>query len=399
MAVSSTLRRRPLSGPPSRSNVATLLLAVVTGVAWAGGFVALPALAGAAGVLCGVCGVPPEARPVDTSQPTHVVGDGTPGSCTSAAVVSTIAQGGIITFNCGPNPITIVLTATAQIFNNTGPVIVIDGGGKVTLDGGGVRRILYMNTCDPALVWTTSHCQDQDHPRLTLQNLTFRNGNSIGQLFDGGGGGAVFARGGRIKVINSRFENNRCEVEGPDIGGAALRVLSQSQGLPVYVVGSTFGGAPGLGNTCSNGGALSSIGVSWSVINSEISYNTVTGDGANPPQPGTAGGGSGGAIYNDGNAMHLSVCGSRIHDNFAPEGGGGIFFVSNNLTGTMTVDRTYIWNCPSGGFHTNPWQWLFYLGMGPPQILASTHEFPPPEDLFCNGFASGGTQGWNATVP
>lgn len=349
------------------------------------------------GVACGVCAVPPEAQAIDTSNPDHVIGNGTPASCTSAAVVSNIAQGGIITFNCGPDPITIVLAATARIFNNTGPVIVIDGGGKVTLDGGGVRRILYMNTCDPALVWTTNHCQDQDHPRLTLQNLTFRNGNSIGQTFDGGGGGAVFARGGRIKVVNSRFEGNRCEFDGPDVGGAALRVLSQSQGLPVYVVGSTFGGAPGLGNTCSNGGALSSIGVSWSVINSEISYNTVTGDGANPPQPGTPGGGSGGAIYNDGNAMHLSVCGSRIHDNVAPEGGGGIFFVSNDLTGTLVTDRSYIWNCPSGSFHTAPWVWLFYLGSGPPQILASTHEFPPPEDLFCDGFAAGDFTGWIST--
>ena len=350
--------------------------------------------AAAAGVACGVCAVPPEAQAVDTSNPTHVIGNGTPASCTSALVVSTIAQGGIITFNCGPNPITIVLTATAKIFNNTGPVIVIDGGGKVTLDGGEVRRILYMNTCDPALVWTTPHCQDQDHPRLTLQNLTFRNGNSIGQTFDGGGGGAVFARGGRIKVVNSRFENNRCEFDGPDVGGAALRVLSQSQGLPVYVVGSTFGGGPGLGNTCSNGGALSSIGVSWSVINSEISYNDVTGDGANPPQPGSPGGGSGGAIYNDGNTFHLSVCGSRIHHNHAPEGGGGIFFVSNNLTGTLTVDRSWIWDCPSDGFHTPPWEWLFYLGMGPPQILAWTPEFPPPPELFCDGFESGQPNLW-----
>ncbi|MEO7796005.1 MAG: hypothetical protein ABIV06_14650 [Thermoanaerobaculia bacterium] len=346
---------------------------------------------------CAVCSVPPEAQAVDTSTPDHVIGNGTPQSCTSAAVVSTIALGGVITFDCGPDPITITLAATAKIYNNTGPLIVIDGGGLVTLDGGGVRRILYMNTCDPSLVWTTNHCQDQDHPRLTLQYLSFRNGNSIGQTFDGGGGGAVFVRGGRVKVIQTRFENNRCEFDGPDVGGAALRVLSQSQGLPVYVVGSTFGGAPGLGNTCSNGGALSSIGVSWNVINSEISYNTVTGDGANPPQPGTPGGGSGGAIYNDGNTFHLSVCGSRIHDNHANEGGGAIFFVSNNLTGTLTVDRTWIWNCPSDGFHTAPWDWLFYLGMGPPQVLASTHEFPAPPELFCSGFILGDTAGWDVT--
>ena len=52
-------------------------------------------------------------------------------------------------------------------------------------------------------------------------------------------------RGGRFKVINSRFVRNRCDPTGPDLGGAAIRVLSQHQGRPVYVVGSTFGGAPG----------------------------------------------------------------------------------------------------------------------------------------------------------
>ena len=151
-----------------------------------------PGLLGAAGRPCGGCFVPPEARAVDTSAPDHVIGNGTPQSCTSAAVVSTIALGGVITFDCGPDPVTIVLAQTAKIYNNTGPVIVIDGGGLVTLDGGGVRRILYMNTCDPDLVWTTDHCQNQDHPQLTLQNLAFRNGNSIGQTFDGGGGGAIY---------------------------------------------------------------------------------------------------------------------------------------------------------------------------------------------------------------
>ena len=34
-----------------------------------------------------------------------------------------------------------------------------------------------MNTCDPNQVYTTPHCDNQDHPRLTVQNLTFINGN------------------------------------------------------------------------------------------------------------------------------------------------------------------------------------------------------------------------------
>jgi hypothetical protein len=138
---------------------------------------------------------------VDTSRPTRVVGNGTPASCTSAAVVNAVAAGGIITFSCGPAPMTITMQATAKVRNANGPVIVLDGGGKVTLSGGGQRRILYMNTCDKAQGFTTSHCQDQDHPRLTVQNLTFVDGNSTGERTEGGGGGAIFVRGGRFNRI------------------------------------------------------------------------------------------------------------------------------------------------------------------------------------------------------
>ncbi|MCP3866617.1 MAG: hypothetical protein GY703_00675, partial [Gammaproteobacteria bacterium] len=254
------------------------------------------------------------------------MGNGTPQSCTSAAVVNTIAQGGVITFNCGPQPMTITMQETAKVVNTTGPKIVLDGGGKITLSGGGVRRILYMNTCDPNQTWTTSHCQNQDHPQLTVQNLTFADGDSSNeQEYDGGG--AIWVRGGRFKIINSTFVRNVCAATGPDVGGAAVRVFSQYQGLPVYVVNSTFGGSKSNGNICSNGGALSSIGVSYTVINSRMTHNRAIGWGANPHHSNTPGGGSGGAIYNDGNTFTLSLCGTEIYDNHAKEGGGAIFFV------------------------------------------------------------------------
>ena len=234
----------------------------------------------------GDCEVPAEARPEDVSSPDVVIGDGSPASCTSDAVVNGIAQGGVITFDCGPDPIVIELDETAKIFNDTGPRIVIDGGGLVTLSGRGERRILYMNTCDEAQVWTTPMCQNQDHPRLTVQNLTFVNGDATGE--DPYGGGAIFVRGGRFKVINSRFFNNACDDVGPDVGGASVRVLSQYNGLPAYIVNSTFGGSdPMLGNNrCSNGGGLSSIGVSPTpVINSPVfTHNNAIGNGANPAQ-------------------------------------------------------------------------------------------------------------------
>lgn len=313
---------------------------------------AMPALAATAGVQ--PVAVAPAGWLVDTSHPNRYVGTGTPASCTSAAVVAAVRAGGIIRFRCGSSPVTIVMRQTAKVLN-TRTRVVLDGQGTVTLSGAGVRRILYMNTCDKTLVWTTSHCQNQATPQLVIQNMTFTRGNSTGQRQEGGGGGAIFVRGGRVKVVGSRFINNRCDSTGPDLGGAALRVLSQYRNLPVYVTRSTF-----TGGVCSNGGALSSIGVSWIVSNSRFTNNRAVGRGANPAAPGTAGGGSGGAIYVDGNRFAVRVAGTLIEDGRANEGGGAIFFVSNNRTGTLTVDRSTLRRNVSVHFQNAPG--IFFLG-------------------------------------
>jgi len=93
--------------------------------------------------------------------------------------------------------------------------VVLDGRGKVTLSGGGQRRILYQNTCDRQQTWTTSHCDDQATPRLTVQNLRLVDGNATGETLDGGGGGAIFARGGRLRILRSTFTGNRCDTRDP----------------------------------------------------------------------------------------------------------------------------------------------------------------------------------------
>ena len=309
-----------------------------------------PASGPPAGNAEGSCAIPAEAAPEDASQPTSVVGDGTPESCTGSAFVSAVAKGGVITFDCGADPHTITLDSPAKIVNGTGPKIVIDGGGLITLSGGGKTRILYMNTCDEKQGWTTSHCQNQDHPQLTVQNLTFIDGNSKSESeYDGGG--AIWMRGGRFKIVNSRFFNNVCADEGPDVGGGAVRVFSQYDGNPVYVVNSTFGGADDLGNQGANGGALSSIGVSWTILNSVLSYNHAVGNGGNPAMAGTKGGGSGGAIYNDGNTMTLSVCGTKIQHNAVNAFGSAIFFVSNDHSGDVRIDSSTITDNVGGSWY------------------------------------------------
>jgi hypothetical protein len=301
----------------------------------------------------GDCAVPLEARPVDTSSADNVVGNGTAASCTGDAFIEAVDRGGLIRFDCGPEPITITLDRPAKVRNDASDDVVIDGQGKVTLSGGGSTRILYMNTCDPDRVWTTAHCDNQETPRLTVQNLTFVDANSEAESeYDGGG--AIWVRGGRFKVINSRFFNNRCADTGPDVGGGGLRVFSQYNHEPVYVVQSTFGGAEGLGNVCSNGGGLSSIDVSWNIINSVFSHNRALGNGGNPAESGTPGGGSGGAIYNDGNTMTLSVCGTHIEENQVNAYGSAIFFVSNSHTGSLRIEDSVIRNNAGGGWNVLP---------------------------------------------
>jgi hypothetical protein len=315
-----------------------------------------------------VAPVPPATGPgsVDTSEPDRVVGDGTPESCTSEAVVAAVAAGGIVVFDCGPDPVTITMRETAKVVNAANPRVVLDGGGRVTLSGGGERRILYHNTCDQAQGWTTSHCDDQDHPHLVIQRLGLADGDATGQRTDGGGG-AVFARGGRLTIVDSTFTGNRCDGTGPDIGGAAVRALDQFQDLPVLVARSTFSGG-----VCSNGGALSSIGVSWEIVDSTFTGNEAVGSGANPARAGTPGGGSGGAVYLDGDRFTLTLTRTRIEGNVANEGGGAVFFVSNDRTGTMRLEGSTLRDNPSRGFETDGLPGIFFLGASDPEVVGST---------------------------
>lgn len=330
---------------------------------------------GLAGNPEGRCDVPAEARAEDVSQPTTVIGDGTRESCTGDAFVAAVAKGGVITFACGPDPVTVTLTETALVYNDASPKVVIDGGGKVTLSGGKKVRILKMNTCD-AKLHGGADCNDQDKPALTVQNITFVDGNAKGlDVKDNeGGGGAIWVRGGRFKMYNARFYGNVCDELGSDVGGGAVRVLDfpsrgTSQTRPVYVVHSTFGG-DAAGNSCANGGALSSIGTSYTLVNSWLSGNTAVGHGANDGE-----GGNGGAIYNDGNTFTLDVCGSLIENNKANEGGSAIFYVSNDKSGSLTITDSVLRKNPKGTFETSGYPGMFIIAKpGDPKVTNSTIE-------------------------
>jgi hypothetical protein len=320
--------------------------------------------------------VPPAGKAVNTSHPEQVVGNGTPASCTSSAVVRAVAVGGIITFNCGKKPVTILMTATASVAK-TEHLVVLDGGNLVTLSGGGKRRILFSDTC--AGTWSTDDCVSQPYPQIVVQNITFEDGfdgthqytcKGAPQCWYGGvdGGGAIYAEGGQFKAVDAGFIDNRCYGYGPDLGGGAIRVLAQYQNLPVYITSDTF-----TGDSCSNGGALSSINVQWDVLNSVFTNNAATGWGANPAHSGTSGGGSGGAIYNDGKNYNTLIAGTIMSNNSAREGGGAIFYVVDSGWGTLTLNESPLHGNPSGEFQTSPGIFDHIDGKdGPPVMINST---------------------------
>ncbi len=286
--------------------------------------------------------VPTDALPEDTSTPDTVVGTGTPKSCTSERFVDAVWSGGIITFNCGSDPVTITLETTAEVNNVGAQDIVIDGGGLITLSGGGERRILYQNVCLERLGWATSDCWGQGFPRVTLQNLTFINGYAP----DAEGGGAVHVSGGRLKVIRSRFFNNHAPFEGPDEGGGALRV-QQIQAEPVYIVDSTFGGEGELGNSAANGGAISGLFTNYVLYNTVLMNNAATACCGNPATSGP-GGGSGGGIYMDGLELELELHNVLLEGNSCRAHGSAIFFVSNDHAGLLTITDSNFRNNAEG---------------------------------------------------
>src|SRR5215831_3454740 len=85
-----------------------------------------------------------------------VVGNGTPASCTEAAldtalgcgppngqpVSRTCNGGGTVTFNCGPSPDTITVSISRFISTDT----TIDGGGLMTISGGNSVQVFLTNS-------------------------------------------------------------------------------------------------------------------------------------------------------------------------------------------------------------------------------------------------------------
>jgi hypothetical protein len=291
-------------------------------------------------------GLPANGHPADTSTPTTVVGSGTASSCTFSALSAAVAKGGVVTFDCGTAPVTIAVTATLNL--PTDKNTVIDGGNKVTLDGGNAVQIFNYYSANFQALDTI----------VTLQHLTIVNGKATpteaipqapapcSQGWNDGQGGALSMRDGNLVVIDCVFANNQAAPLGPDTGGGAIFLLGSKHGATI--VGSTF-----TGNKGSVGGAIYTLYGELDIYDSVFTGNVGSGNGANSDdasmcsvinngQHEVGSGGNGGAIASDGNDFNILFCGDDFENNMAGTGafGGALCFTSDNFGGTLTIVDT-----------------------------------------------------------
>lgn len=305
----------------------------------------------------------------------RVVGTGTPASCTSAAVQNAVGRGGYITFNCGPEPVTIPVASTLHTCNTHNcahpweggvPVsrMVLDGGGLVTLDGQNARGIYYANSCQENFGWLSGRCDLEVRPAVTFKNITFVRGNATSGPAAGFenlyGGGGIAMRGGRLTLSNVVIRDSYCMQQHSDGGGGAVRVTGQQ--IPARIYDSSF-----TNNSCANGGSISSLHAPMHIVQTQITNSVATGIGASDGL-----GGNGGAIYFDGTWQDVLLQGVQIHGNVAPEGGPGVFYVSNSRTGTLTIEGSTITNNSGEDFWTAPYRDIFYLGTSPLPVVRSS---------------------------
>jgi hypothetical protein len=348
---------------------------------------------------CNSIPLPAETQPVDTSRPTTVVGNGAASSCTFSALSAAVTRGGIVTFDCGPGLVTISVTTSltppaSNAYAHQPPVsTVIDGGNKITLDGGGMVRIIS---------WDHSGSWRVNNDTLTLQHIRLAHGKTTPTMaippcppsggisntqcstgYDDGEGGALYVRDGMLRVIDSTFEDNQAALLGPDTGGGAIYILGTAN--PAYIVKSSF-----LNNKASNAGGVGMLWAGAFIFDSLFDGNSAVGMGANGSDPTkctcinngqnqTGSGGNGGAIYKDGgDGASLTICGTQVRNNSANEFGAAVFLTADGSGAKLIIEDSLMKN------NASPvpfWQWCTGVSTDNPHGTGSSPS--PVNSSFC----------------
>jgi hypothetical protein len=301
-------------------------------------------------LLIGMLLVAGTARPAAATN--AVVGNGTPGSCTEAEFNAKLAivqsppdYDGDLSFNCG-GPATIIFTSQKVIDTQ---LIIIDGGGEITLSGGNTTRIFHVVS-----------------GTLDLNDITLSNGSAG----DGHGGAILAEQNSFVYLTNSVIRRSRTN---DYFGGSAILSFdTHPVGPSVQIENSTIEdniGAYGAINTVGklvvrnsffnrNSGGAISVGSTAEISDSLFLENegrfgggailaTDTADVTVDGSLMVSNSGSGGAIRNDGHLV-LKDTTVRASRNLGGFGGGAILNLGEAYLTGVTISYN-IQNSGAGG--------------------------------------------------
>jgi len=174
-----------------------------------------------------------------------VVGTGTPGSCSEAALNTALVGGGSVTFNCGANPATITVTSEKTITVDTS----VDGGGLVTLNGGGTTGFFFVSGAT-----------------LNVANATLTGGKSEYA------GGAIEVQTGNLNVMSCTFLNNLVDASAREDGYGGAISNDDPNGT-INITSSTFTNNRLIASVFPNGGAIFNQGTA-NITNTTFFRNT-----------------------------------------------------------------------------------------------------------------------------
>lgn len=205
------------------------------------------------------------------ASPAHsagVVGSGTPGSCTEAALDAALTGGGAVSFDCGAAATSITLTAVKTVAADTS----VDGGDKIILDGNDA----------------TTHFEVLGGVELALIDL---------KLVQGRGAYGSIENNGTLTLQGVTIEDCAATTAGGAIANFSDMDVTH--------------GVIRRNSAVTAGGGIFNDGGDVSVGGGEISENNLLG---------STGSEKGGGIFSSGGS--LAVSGTAIRDNFARDGGG-----------------------------------------------------------------------------
>lgn len=186
------------------------------------------------------------------------VGTGTAASCDEAAFDAAFAGGGLITFNCGPDPVTITFTGTKTLTADTS----IDGAGMITLSGGDTVRLFSTTDFD-----------------LTLIGLVLRDAAAPAAF-----GAVVFASNATVAIVDSTVMDNNA-----GLGAVVALQITNNSAQTVAAAGSTFVGNQATGDggvfwiTANSFDGLDCLPVGFAEANAFIINSTFTSNSATGP--------------------------------------------------------------------------------------------------------------------